>query len=206
MIGGHHLLSEEKTDGKSVQGRNFTFELYTASRLARAGFDVTFDTDADVNFQIAGSMVHVECKRVNSPDNMHNLIDQAFKQVERRCQIPDDSGLVAISMSKLVSIALEQESIDKGTYADFEELQQYMRVLVGKWGQLLHHHYSNKSKKCFGMILHYKMPFRDRKTGAVAFLNRFSLIGFRSTPENENRVNYLSSKLSNSIQSNIGNS
>ena len=67
---GPSLLREEGNSGGSIHGRNFTFELYTASRLARAEFTTTFDTESDVNFICKDKLIHVECKRVNSPDSL----------------------------------------------------------------------------------------------------------------------------------------
>lgn len=198
-VKGPELLSLEADDGGSIHGRNFTFELYTAARLARAGLEVGFDTDADMKFSIGTNGVHVECKRVISENNMDSLIFDAIKQIDKRCVGSDtDRGVVAVSVSRLVYKAVSQAM--KGTAAIIEELQSDMRNNSAKWGQLIQEQFSDKSEKAIGLILHYKMPFRDAKTGASAFLNRFSMIAFNNGLENNAISHALSNMLRNSIE------
>lgn len=198
-VTGHELLSEERNDGGSVHGRNFTFELYTASRIARCGYEVTFDTDSDINFLEDGRLIHVECKRVVSENRLDALIVEAMHQIDKRCEdSPTDRGIVAVSLSKLVSKALNIEA--KGTYGDLAEMQKVMRVLIGKWSQLIKLRYSALSVQTIGVILHYKMPLRDSKTGGTAFLNRFSMISFDNSAENKVLEATFSSRMRESVE------
>lgn len=196
IVKGPVLLAQEKKDGGSIHGRNFSFELYTASRLAKAGYDVTFDTDADINFIKSEVLFHVECKRVISENNMDSLIEKAIKQIDKRCS-DNDRGIVAVSVSKLVYKAIQIGA--KGSHADLEEMQEVMRPMVGKWSQLIQHHYSQRSSNVVGLILHYKMPLRDQKTGAAAFLNRFAMVPFNNGNEN----NILAYGISESLRSSV---
>lgn len=199
VVSGPELLQQEKNDGGSIHGRNFTFELYSAARIARCGYGVTFDTDADINFINENRLYHVECKRVVSENNMDTLIDKAIKQIDKRCaNNSNDRGIVSLSVTKLVAKAIDLEA--KGVHANIDDMQDTMRKLVAKWGQLIQHHYSKKSIKTLGLILHYKMPLRDKETGAATFLNRFSMIHFNNGYENNLLAHDFSEKLRLSIE------
>lgn len=199
IVKGPELLAHEKEDGGSIHGRNFTFELYVASRLVRAGYDTSFDTDADINFIESDVLFNVECKRVNSENNMNYLIQEAIKQIDKRCS-NNDKGIVAISISKLVHKAIQLEA--KRSFADLDEMQEIMSPIVGKWCQLIQKHYSNISPNVVGLILHYKMPLRDIQTGAAAFLNRFSMVSFDNGELNNQLAHRISEALKASIQGN----
>lgn len=199
-VKGPELLANEKSDGGSIHGRNFTFELYTGARIARAGYEVTFETDSDINFFDQDVLLHVECKRVISESNMDKLILDAVKQIDKRCSGSiNGRGIVAISISRLLFKALGAGA--NGSYADIDEMQTVMRQLVGKWSQVIQYHFSAKSDNVIGLLLHFKMPFRDQKTGAAAFLNRFSMISFENGYESNLIAHRLSSKFRQSIES-----
>lgn len=127
---------------------------------------------------------------------MDSLIEEAIKQIDKRCS-DNDRGIVAVSVSKLVYKAIQMEA--KGSHADLEKMQEVMRQLVGKWSQLIQHRYSETSLNVVGLIFHYKMPLRDQKTGAAAFLNRFAMVPFNNGNEN----NILAHRISESLRSSV---
>lgn len=171
---GPTLLEDEKSDGGSIHGRNFTFELYAASRLARAGFPIEFNTIADANFCLNGAQMHLECKRVISENNMEELIASACKQIATRCKgNPSDRGIAAISISKLVWKALREAA--PGVHADIAELRLAMIANLDKWGPVITELFKRFNQHTVAVLLHYKMPFRRKSDGAAAFLNRFSI-------------------------------
>ncbi|RIJ85292.1 hypothetical protein RSP822_17080 [Ralstonia solanacearum] len=170
---GPTLLDDEQSDGGNIHGRNFTFELYAASRLARAGFAVDFDTIADASFSMGDSKVYVECKRVVSENNMEELMASACKQIAKRCQNdPNSFGIAAISISKLVWKVLKDAP---GVDADMEQLRLDMLGNLEKWGPVIIEKFKRFNQHTLGVILHYKIPFRRQSDGAVTFLNRFML-------------------------------
>ncbi|OEZ49274.1 hypothetical protein JAB1_24640 [Janthinobacterium sp. MP5059B] len=171
---GPILLDDEKNDGGSIQGRNFTFELYAAARIARAGFSVNFNTIADANFLVGERQIHMECKRVVSEDNMEGLVISACKQIAKRCNdSPSDRGIAAISISKLVWKAFEGAA--KGVHADVDTIRLAMIANLDKWGPEITKRFERFNKHTSGILLHYKMPFRRNTDGAATVLNRFAL-------------------------------
>jgi hypothetical protein len=174
IIKGPTLLEGEKADGGSIHGRNFTFELYAASRLARAGFPIEFNTLADANFRVHGSQMHLECKRIMSENNMEDCIELACKQIATRCQDNQaDRGIVAVSISKLVWKALRDAA--PGVHADIAKIRPAMIASLDKWGPEITKSFKRFNQHTIAILLHYKMPFRRRPDGAPAFLNRFSV-------------------------------
>lgn len=174
---GPYLLSDEKNDGGTIHGRNFTFELYTAARVVRAGIAAEFVTDSDINFIVEDADVLVECKRINSENNVEILISKAFEQIEKRCSVENDTfGLVAISISKLIWKV--KVDLDQGCYGDIEIIQKNMAVFAHEFSNNLRVLYENKTPACMGMIFHYKVPFFRKENGFPVFINRFSFVPF----------------------------
>jgi len=199
---GPYLLSDEKNDGGTIHGRNFTFELYTAARLIRAGISAEFVTDADINFIVEDADILVECKRINSENNIESLISKAFEQIEKRCSVENDTfGLVAISISKLIWKV--QENMGPGYYGDVEKIQRDMAVFAHEFSNNLRILYENETPACMGIIFHYKVPFFRRGNGFPAFINRFSYVPFTKHSVRHNEVSSsLSKALSVSVYKN----
>lgn len=171
---GPTLLENEKSDGGSIHGRNFAFELYAASRLARGGFAIEFDTIADASFLVKDTRIYMECKRVVNENNMEELIASACKQIAKRCEGNRDShGIAAVSISKLVWKALSESA--PGVHANIADLRLAMIANLDKWGPIIIDRFKRFNQHTMAILLHYKMPFRDRSTGAPGFLNRFSI-------------------------------
>lgn len=174
IASGPHLLEDEKSDGGSVQGRNFTFELYTASRLVRSGVPVEFTSIADANFQIGEINCHLECKRVVSENKMDKLIESACKQIQKRCEsTSSDRGIVAVSISKLVWKAQRESA--KGVYGDVKKMQADMREILDYIGPLITNQFKSYRSSTVAIILHCKIPFRTKQDGVPIFLNRFCI-------------------------------
>lgn len=178
LIKGPILLQEETSKTASIHGRNFTFELYTASRLARMGFNVFFDGKSDIRFETETASVHVECKRAHSIDNLENLIESGFKQINERCQ--GDSakfqcGIVSLSLSRYVYQALTEQG---PLFCDPPILQETMRNLLGEWGKYFVPKFSKHLPNGIGILVHYKFPFFSTETSYPTMLNRFLMYEF----------------------------
>jgi hypothetical protein len=65
-LSGSVYIKDENVKCSSNKGRNYIFELYTASRFACSNFQIFFDSDADFNFKVGDYTFNVECKRVVS--------------------------------------------------------------------------------------------------------------------------------------------
>lgn len=174
MVKGPAPLEYEGADGGSIHGRNFTFELYVASRLARAGLAVEFNTLADADFRVNNIDIHLECKRVVSENNMGDLIASACKQIAMRCQNnPHDRGIAAISLTKLVWKVLREQS--SGIHAEPDKLRLAMTSFLNLLGREVTKHFKRFNRHTIAILLHYKLPFRRNTDGAVVLLNRFSM-------------------------------
>ncbi|MBR9910421.1 MAG: hypothetical protein GYB33_08740 [Gammaproteobacteria bacterium] len=196
---GPSLLSGEPKDGGGIHGRNFTFELYASSRFLRAGLDVSYQSDADLNIVIANTLLHVECKRAVTENNLEGLIEKAIEQIDKSCEGNDtDRGVIALSLSKL--FWMMQEELNQGNVADENELQSLLHPVSEKIAMEIRVRYATKSDKVLGVIFHYKMPFYRRSNGFPAFINRFSFVSF-SEPGTINKA--ISNELSNCLKKSV---
>ncbi|MBA4501694.1 hypothetical protein [Marinobacterium marinum] len=196
---GPPLLSGEPNDGGGIHGRNFTFELYASSRFLRAGLDVSYQSDADLNIFIANTLLHVECKRAVTENNLEGLIEKAIEQIDRSCEENDtDRGLIALSLSKLFWMI--QVDMNQGNVADEKELQSLLHPVSEKIAMAIRAQYATKSDNVIGVIFHYKMPFYRRSNGFPAFINRFSFVSF-SDPGTTNKA--ISDELSNCLKQSV---
>lgn len=199
---GPSLLSGEPKDGGGIHGRNFTFELYASSRFLRAGLDVSYQSDADLNIVIANRLLHVECKRAVTENNLEGLIEKAIEQIDKSCEGNDtDRGVIALSLSKL--FWMMQEELNQGNVADENELQSLLHPVSEKIAMDIKVRYATKSDNVLGVIFHYKMPFYRRSNGFPAFINRFSFVSF-SELGTANKA--ISNELSNCLKKSVYNS
>ena len=174
MVKGPAPLEYEGVDGGSIHGRNFTFELYVASRLARAGLALEFNTLADANFRVKNINIHLECKRVVSENNIGDLIASACKQIAIRCQNnPEDRGIAAVSVTKLVWKVLREQSL--GIHAEPEKIRLAMTSFLELIGPEITKPFKRFNRHTIAILLHYKLPFRRNTDGAVVLANRFSM-------------------------------
>ncbi len=107
---------------------------------------------------------------MSSPDNLDKLVKRAHTQISERYKKYGGVGLVSISISKLVYIASttnENGNQREEFCADFQDIPQRMRLLVGKFSQMFKLAFGNLGPKCVGLLMHYKMPFVDSKTDAM---------------------------------------
>lgn len=184
---GPLLLLDEPNDGGAIHGRNFTFELYAASRLLRANLDVSYQSEADINITLMDKLLHLECKRVVSENNMDNLIQKAIDQIETRClDNSEDRGIIVISLSKIFWKA--QTELNLGFYADEKEMQQFLIPCAEQIAHEIHVRYANSSEKILGCLFHYKVPFFRKNNGLPAFINRFSYITFSELGTNNKEL------------------
>ncbi len=199
IIAGPVLLADEKKDGGSIQGRNFTFELYAASRFLRAGLNVFFKSEADINIDIQGTLLHVECKRVVSGNNLENLINGAIDQIEKRCQsCHNDRGIVVISISKI--LFKEQENNTLGYLYEHKNISSLLHASSLRFGDDLSLRFRSVSNKNLGIVFHYKFPFFNIRNGYPYFINRFSYVPFSERGSSDREISdYFSKSLKETI-------
>lgn len=91
-------------------GRNFCFELSTASWLVSCGLDLSCDDSADVAGDIAGRYLVVECKRPRSAAQIEKRGREAVRRLrERFAQTtkPNIIGAVAFDFTPIVNPELQ---------------------------------------------------------------------------------------------------
>lgn len=171
---GPRLLEDERADGGSIAGRNFTFELFCAARFASLGVPVSFETEADATLQIGGEHLALECKRVGNIEMLERNIEDAASQIRRRIENGQAaSGIAAISISRAVhQVSLEQHDQPIG---DVEVLRKALRQMVANWGPHLYERFRRLSPHLTGILIHYKLPLIDQKSGEATILSRFTM-------------------------------
>jgi hypothetical protein len=101
---GHEL---HVLDDDARSGRDFSFELDVASKVARAGLPVDFGHEADLRTDFEGYEFFVECKRPRSAGQVVKRIEDGLKQLRTRFETSDHPdharGVLALNISKLLN-------------------------------------------------------------------------------------------------------
>lgn len=173
ITSGPTLLSNEGNQGGSIQGRNAAFELFAAARFARAGLLVSFDSDADATVSIDNARIAVECKRVTSADALDDRIREAHTQIRKRIQSGHATcGIIATSISKLVHQVSQERP--QGYAGDPEELARDAKLMLEHFGPVVSKIHGSLGPEAIALVLHYKLPFIDSRTGFPIMLSRFA--------------------------------
>jgi hypothetical protein len=94
-------------DDGARSGRDFSFELVVASKIARASLPVDFGHDADVRTEFEGHEVYIECKRPRSSGRVADLISEGLAQLKKRfresSQPANARGLLGLSIGTAVN-------------------------------------------------------------------------------------------------------
>jgi hypothetical protein len=99
-------------DNDNRSGRDFTFELSVVAKFAKQGYQVNFNSDADVEAIVDGAPVYVECKRLKSEKKVEERIKEGVNQLTKRYAAapnPDSArGFLALSIGKVVNPSLQR--------------------------------------------------------------------------------------------------
>lgn len=148
--------STDETD-KNNTARNYLFEVLVSSRLHNPTKNVIVDftakTDSAVNFLQKKYLI--ECKRIQSKDQISKNVRKAAKQLEESLKNKigaNNRGIIALEISKIINPKLDL--LVKGSD---RELQIGFSALVDSFIQNHSHIWQNilkeKSKKIVGVIL-----------------------------------------------------
>jgi hypothetical protein len=101
------VLSGQEYRGQvdNDQARDFLFELSTAARFLRAGFEVELTGVCDIVAEIPEGTLYIECKRMKSLNKIPKNIKKATEQIKKRIgRNPSTKllGLVAANVTDLV--------------------------------------------------------------------------------------------------------
>ena len=113
LVGGADFAA---LDRRSIS-RDIQFELRIAGYLARADFQIDLSTLTDVVARKSDQILHVECKRIASPKQLHRRIKEAGAQLAGRMPEPGGrvAGLIALDVTK---VAFVHNGLTLGLTAD----------------------------------------------------------------------------------------
>jgi hypothetical protein len=114
------LVPKEETLASS-DGRNKFVELELAAYLSSARFELKrFD---DVAFEFEGIRYHVECKRPFLEGRLEENIDKAYRQLQKKLAGPNDRGIIAVALDKMLGLDLVvQEFPSHSSASEFAEV------------------------------------------------------------------------------------
>jgi len=169
VLSGPLLPKDE--DQNSNEARNTLFELSLASKLSAAGLKASLGLGADVECEISGKQVLIECKRPFSGSAINKRIREARKQVESNLKNtrPGSRGVIAVSLSKIMNptdkfFAFLEESSAKDKLADLLEIEaEKSRNTLTELGN-----------KIIGIIFHVITPCANRKDAKFSVGQQFN--------------------------------
>jgi hypothetical protein len=141
VLSGQRELAKESL--AKAEARNVLFELVMAARIERAGFVVDLDRIEDVFFDLFGRPCFVECKRVQSVNKLETRIEEAAKQIGKRCDDSRNSkarAIIALDISKIENpgtFPLSCETEDQVP----QEAKQHLHAFVTLYKSTLHFGY-----------------------------------------------------------------
>lgn len=102
------VLSGQEFRGQvdNDKARDFFFELSTAARFLRAGYEVSMSGVCDVVASLPEGRLFIECKRVKSLKTIAKNVQKASEQIKQRIgkkQSNNSLGLIAINVTDLMA-------------------------------------------------------------------------------------------------------
>lgn len=120
IIKGPVSYQEESIKTSSNEARNFQFELYILSALMNSGIlEYKQIGNHDISFEYKNKIIIIECKRVQSTQQIRNRIKEAGKQIQKSNTLKLINGIVALDISKIINpnfdilVASNKESLGR---------------------------------------------------------------------------------------------
>lgn len=135
----------------SNEARNTLFEINLASQLHSAGLKPTLSMSPDVQLEIAGKQVLIECKRPLGERAIVTRIKRAREQIDgwTKKMPPGSRGVIAVSATKVLNAGDKLLPFYTEAAAK-ENLSRMLSMLAAKADRTL----SNLGKKIIGVIFH----------------------------------------------------
>jgi hypothetical protein len=157
VLSGQRELAKESL--VKAEARNVLFELVMAARIDRAGFVVDVDRIEDVFFELFGRPCFVECKPVHSANKLRTRIEEAAKQIGRRCNDSRSSkarGIIALDVSKIENPGTFLLSCQTGNQVP-QEIKQHLQAFVTLHRSALQS-VRNREKRVLGIYVYLRLP------------------------------------------------
>lgn len=152
VVGGQPYRQHADRD----PGRDFLFELSTASRLLRAGYEVRLNEFADVVIPIGSQNVYIEVKRIKSARQLGKRISEVNKQIQLRVSKDTSSlarGLVVVGLTDILNPLNEMVMVNSAEgmrQANADKLHEYISLKSSSF-------YRGRSKKALGVLSEFTM-------------------------------------------------
>ena len=178
VLSGQRELAKESL--AKAEARNVLFELVMAARIDRAGFVVDLDKIEDISFKLSGRHCFVECKRVHSAKKLPTRIEEAAKQISRRCNHSSNSkarGLIALDVSKIENPGAFLLSCQTENQVP-REIKQHLQAFVALHTSALQS-VRDREKRVLGIYVYLRLPvaifkpvgLRIAKSAMIYFLH-----------------------------------
>jgi hypothetical protein len=142
---GVEEYTNEKTKNSGNKARNTAFELLVSSKLHISSIDVNLTTISDISSQFENNHLLIECKRLQSENNIQKNIKDAKYQLKNKIHNPTKSrtcGIIALDFTKLLNPNFDllvtkndqatQKCLDEKTDYFVENYQKYWNKNLGR--------------------------------------------------------------------------
>lgn len=142
---------------RSTTARNFLFEATVAARSHRPenGVDVILDAESDTGFRIGGKKVWVECKRITTPEKIHDNTRKASRQLESLLKKKVGSGhrgIVAMDISKILNSG-DKIWVSHDDEQLLSSINDMMNTFIRQYSQVWERNYARRNKKVIGTMI-----------------------------------------------------
>ncbi|MBD3897189.1 hypothetical protein IEI94_15130 [Halomonas sp. ML-15] len=197
-LSGCELYSVDAQKKKANSARDFSFELFMARYFKRAGYDLNFDTIADINATDEQDSIFIECKRPAKEETVGPNIQKALKQAIKRFD-PNDKrnqkGIAAIDLTALINP--EHEFL---VPKDLSFISDVLKNADHGYAPAFQQVFSEYGTDCLSIIVYFCFPVFQLKDETIGIYDRcFSIPIYDEGSSSEEVFLRMNDKLMTSI-------
>jgi len=158
ILGGPLLPKDE--DKNSNEARNTLFEVSLASKIWSAGLKPSLGRLADIEIEVAGKLLLIECKRPFREKRIKRRMKEARKQIDGwvKDRPPGSRGVIAVSVTKVLNPG------DKILpYRDVSSAKATLSRLLEQLANRNKKSLQSLGKNIIGVLFHVITPSIDEK-------------------------------------------
>jgi len=198
IISGGELYSVDSKKDKTNHSRNFSFELFMARYFKRAGYQLNFNTIADINAIDDIDSIFIECKRPANVETVGRNIEKALKQAIKRFDTNEprnQKGIAAIDLTALINP--EQEFFVSNDLSIISNKTKEVEQLCAPVVRNLFEKYGND---CLSVMFYCCFPVFQLKDESIGIYDRcFSVPIYVDNTLSEEVFTRLNHKLMESV-------
>jgi hypothetical protein len=158
--------AEDERPGASIKARNFFFEMRLLGQLVSAKLPAIAGEHPDVQTEIAGKPVLIECKRAFSRNNLRSLASKARDQLNRELESdPTATGFIAFDLTRILPddrwYVLYRDRLELNAW--FEATQQYIKETLEP--DIVSALRNKTHQRAAGMIEYFQIAGHNLSTG-----------------------------------------